>query len=348
MNTTVIDPQYIFSNKHFKAIALEPPDYSPGSWTGAGNVVIDPASGDFILSSRLRKAENRARGYTACIYRSKNGENFNYVSEVTKEDIITQSGLDVHSLEGVQLHKDPATGHWYFFISINTDTDFTWGGLQWQTALMQAERLEGPWKYVDVILKNDRWYDRHHARDISIDIVNEDWLCLYKARDAEHVARVGFATSTDGISWNKQGTFTLDGEDRHFWVSGKILPTTSDPIFIGLEKMEDVVASEQDVVTYDQQSVGHGGGPPRNFVAYSLDIRNRNFKTLFRSPWVAGSQYEHKQHPVLGYSTLVEDKANKRILIYVEAIGPESEQMGLNETIERVLVYEVPLNEQEY
>jgi hypothetical protein len=114
-------------------------------------------------------------------------------------------------------------------------------------------------------------------------------------------------------------------------------------LFIGLERLEND-EPEEDVVYADKYKVGHGGGPPRNFVAYYVDYRNHNLDLLFRAPWDPRSPYEHKDHPVLGYSSLVFDPFQNRILTYVQAIdGTLTKQMGINETVERLLVYETVL-----
>ena len=97
------------------------------------------------------------------------------------------------------------------------------------------------------------------------------------------------------------------------------------------------------MVYADSHGIGHGGGSTPHFAAYRLDIRGRNLETVFRAPWIPLSPYEHGEHPLLGYSSLVLDPANHRMLIYVEAIDPKlSRAIGLNETVERLLVYQVP------
>ena len=79
-------------------------------------------------------------------------------------------------------------------------------------------------------------------------------------------------------------------------------------------------------------------------MALQLDYRNRNLELIFRAPWDVRSPYEHKDHPVLGYASLVYDPIRNRVLIYVEAIdGTLTKKIGINETVERLLVYETVL-----
>ena len=111
-------------------------------------------------------------------------------------------------------------------------------------------------------------------------------------------------------------------------------------MFLGLERVESE-RTEEDVVYADEYKVGHGGGPPRDLIAYTLDYRNRNLELIFRAPWDVRSPFEHRDHPVLGYASLVYDPVRNRILTYVEAIdGTLTKRIGINETVERLLVYE--------
>jgi hypothetical protein len=76
-------------------------------------------------------------------------------------------------------------------------------------------------------------------------------------------------------------------------------------------------------------------------VACRLNIGARNLDTVFDRPWIPLSGFEDPEHPLLGYSSLLNDVATGRMLIYVEAIDPDlSRAIGLNETVERTLVYE--------
>ena len=66
-----------------------------------------------------------------------------------------------------------------------------------------------------------------------------------------------------------------------------------------------------------------------------------NLEIIFCVQWTPQSEYEHKRRPLLGYASLVYDSIGNRILIYLEAIDRElTRQMGLNETVERVILYE--------
>ena len=194
----IVPPQYVFAHRRFLGIALEPPNFEPGSWIGAGKALYDHQSGRFLLTARPRKATGGVRGYEANIYASPDGEHFEQIASLSKAEVIAKSGVQVHSIEGTQLLKDPLTGRWHFYLSCDTGADFVWGGLHWETLLMTAADLTGPWESAGLVLRTDQDYDALQARDSTIDIVDGRWLCLYKAINAQRQERPALATSSDG------------------------------------------------------------------------------------------------------------------------------------------------------
>lgn len=338
-------PQRIFSKRRFAGIALDPPDMEPGSWIGAGKAVFDAPSKTFLLTARPRKAAGNVRGYEANIYSSRDGVRYKRICGMTRENVLEKSGVKVHSIEGTQLLRDPLTDRWHFYLSVDTGKDFVWGGLEWETMLFTAEDFTGPWESEGIVLSNDQEYDAGQARDSTIDIVDGRWLCLYKAKNAKREERPALATSRDGIQFQKHGVLTVDGEDRICFLSGSLFAAAGGILFIGLEHFpEDSLAIDPNEEYADEHKVGHGGGPPANFVAMLLDTRNRNLETIFRTRWVPLSEYEWEEHPLLGYASLVEDPHRHRMLMYVEAIDKRlTKAIGLNTTVERLLVYECPL-----
>lgn len=341
----IVPPQYIFAKRNFKCVVLDPPNFNAGSWIGAGKAVLDYENGEFLLTARPRKAEGEARGFAVNIYRSKDGEKYDLVTSMSKEEVSEKSGLKIHSIEGTQFLKDPFSGKWYLYLSVDIGSEFVWGGLYWATLLLTASQLHGSWHSQGIVLKNDQVYDLNQARDATIDIVDGKWFCLYKAMDKDRNKRPALATSSDGISWKKQGVLSIDGIDQLAFLSGSIFAGTNGPLFMGLEnKLQDERLTKDGVIYADKYKIGHGGGPISNFVAYNLDYRNMNLETIFRTPWRPLSKYEHKEHPLLGYASLVYDPFKNRMLIYVEALdGALTKQIGINETVERLLLYEAVL-----
>src|SRR6056297_3562403 len=181
-----VPPQYVYSNRKFKGVAVNPPNFIPGSWCGAGKAIYDSIRDEYILTSRPRESKNNRRGFAAEIYISQDGlTNFTLNASLSKEKVAELAGMEVASIEGTQLLRDPLTKKWHFYLSIDVGKEFVWGGMIWQTLLLTSSKLCGPWISKGVVLKNDREYDAHQARDGSIDIIDGRYFCIYKAKDKE-------------------------------------------------------------------------------------------------------------------------------------------------------------------
>ena len=338
-------PQSLYAKRRFLGVALDPPNEDPGSWIGAGKAIYLEDEGRFLLTARPRKVENDLRGFAAQIFTSDNGLEYSLLSEISSQEVQELCGIPIHSIEGTQLVRNPSTGMWHFFLSCDTGDAFVGGGVQWETVLLTAENLDGSWTSKGKVLANDRDYDSCQARDASIDIVDGLWICLYKAKDKNRLERPALATSLDGTEWNKRGTLTVDGQERIAFLSGSFFPACQGPIFLGIEtQLADSRETRADVVYADEHGIGHGGGSTPCFVAYLLHRRDKDLETVFRIPWQPGSEYEHALHPLLGYSSLIFDPSGNRVLAYLEAIDPrKTKAIGLNETVERLVAYEMKL-----
>ena len=336
-------PAHLFYSRRCLGVALEPPDYLPGSWIGAGKAWYDSTIDKFYLTARPRKATGDVRGYAANIYGSANGVDFELISAIPIEEVNELADVSVHSIEGSQLLRDPSTGRWYFYLSVDTGESFVWGGVQWETMIFSAHQLSGPWAYEGFALRNDSALDEHQARDASMEIVDGRWLSIYKAKDANRDERPCLAVSSDGLHWTKRGALSIDGNEAISFLNGSLFASGSGPVFIGIRtRLEDSRKRKQDVVYADSHGIGHGGGPRPEFVAYHLDIQSLNLETLFTAPWYGLSPYEHPEHPLLGYSSIAWDTKRDRFLFYTEAIDPTlTEAIGINSTVERLLVYEM-------
>lgn len=340
----VIPPQYLFEQRRFVGIAIDTPSEEPGSWTGAGKALVDPFTGDLLLTARPRLAADGVRGYAAEVYRRSDGGRFECIASLSKEDVAQCSGTDIHSIEGTQLLRDPATQRWHFYISVDIGEGFVWGGINWETLLLSADSLDGPWESHGIVLARGESFDANQARDSSIDIIDGTWICLYKAMDFERKVRPALAVSRDGVSWEKRGPLTVDGEERIAFLSGSFLPGSSGPMFVGLESsLSDSRSRSEEVEYADEHGIGHGGADTFA-VGYALDLLARDLRTVYRRYWEPSSEYEHPRYPLLGYSTVILDTDGNRYLIFVEAIDAKlTKKVGLNGTVERVLVYESPL-----
>jgi len=337
-------PKFIFENRSFAGVALDPPDFQPGSWIGAGKAIHDDELDRFVLTARPRMAGGNVRGYACNIYLSPDGTSFELVSIVRKEEVQELAGFPVQSIEGTQILRNPDNGSWHLFVSADTGSEFIWGGVKWETLLLTSESLKGPWTYRGKVLENDRGYDSQQARDATIDVIDGKWLCLYKAKNSSREERPALAISSNGVDFTKLGTLTVGGSDELCFISGTLFPLGDGQRFMGLRvQLSDTRAKKPGVVYADEHGIGHGGGPAARFVAYDLDIPEMDLRPAFDSTWLPLSPFEHVEHPLLGYSSLVMDHRRNRILIYLESIDPElSRAIGINETVERLLVYQAP------
>jgi len=325
-------PQAVFNGRRFRKVLLNPPNFNPGSWCGAGKLWIDAENGEYWLTSRPRDGKVR-RGYAVEIFRSRDGESYSLSFRISKEELSEISGVTVQSIENQQLLKDPATGKYFLYLSVDVakeniagrDYDVHRGN--WETFLMTADDPVGPWRGEGFVLREDVSYDSGEARDSTIDIVDGRYIALYKARRAgSTTVHTALALSSDGKKWIKLGEPRIDGEPQpdYFLLNGSIMSGCSGPIFVGT-KTTDVVK---------------GAALTRYFAAYLIDWRRLNLETIFEARWIPGSIYEHEQYPIHTYANLVYDDLNDRWLTIIEAVDPTySKEPGLNLEVDRVLLY---------
>ncbi len=325
-------PQAVFHGRKFRKVLLNPPNFNPGSWCGAGKLWIDEENEEYLLTSRPRDGEVR-RGYAVEIYRSRDGESYDLLFWISKEELSEISGATVQSIENQQLLKDPATGKYFLYLSVDVAKENIAGrddkihtGV-WETYLMTAEDPAGPWNGEGFVLRGDTTYDSGEARDATIDIVDGRYIALYKARKAgSSIVHTALALSSDGKNWIKIGKLKIDGEPQpnYFLLNGSIMSGCSGPVFIGT-KTTDVVK---------------GAALTRHFAAYLIDWRGLNLETIFEARWIPGSIYEHEQYPIHTYADIVYDNLKDRWLILIEAVDPTySREPGLNLEVDRVLLY---------
>jgi len=325
-------PQLVFSKRKFKKVLLNPPDFNPGSWCGAGKLWIDVEDEEYWLTSRPRTAPPK-RGYAVEIYRSKDGENFGLVSWITKEELSEIVGRQVQSIEGQQLLRDPLTGKYHLYLSIDVAQENVAGEAErvfesrWETYLLTADDPAGPWVGEGFALRADQDYDSGESRDCTIDIIDGLYFCLYKARSVDsNVVHTALAVSSDGKEWKKLGVLKVNGRSQpeFFMLFGSILAGSLGPVFIGTETT-DVVK---------------GAALTKNFASYVVDYRNLNLEKVFTARWDPRSRYEHEEYPIHTYCSVAYDPIKERWLIIVEAVDPVcSKEPGLNLEVDRLLLY---------
>ncbi|MCD6537453.1 hypothetical protein J7L18_02425 [Candidatus Bathyarchaeota archaeon] len=325
-------PQAIFADRRFKGVLLDPPSFEPGSWCGAGKLWIDGESGEYWLTSRPRMGEE-IRGYAVEIYRSSDGERYSLVNRISKEEVGEAAGVKVHSIENQQMLRDPFTGRYFLYLSVDIAerniagrADRTFES-KWETFLMSSDDPSGPWRAEGFVLRGDREYDSGEARDSTIDIIDGRYFCLYKARKAgERNVYTALAVSSDGKNWVKLGIPKINGKAQPdtFILNGSVLQGCCGPIFIGAQTLYHV----------------KGAHLTRHFASYLIDYRNLNLESIFVAEWTSGSIFEHPEYPIHTYSSIAYDSAEDRWLITIEAVDPiHSKEPGLNLEVDRVLLY---------
>ncbi len=325
-------PQAIFSKRRFEKVVLNPPNFEPGTWCGAGKIWIDPENEEYYLTSRPRVGKIK-RGYAAEIYSSKDGRNFYKVSWITKEELTEIIGRQVNSIENQQLLKDPLTGKYHLYLSLDVAQENIAGfsdkiyRSKWETYLLVSDDPKGQWEPYGFVLMGDKEYDSAESRDSTIDIVDGLYIALYKARKiGTSKVNTALAYSRDGKKWVKLGVPTVNGkaQPEYFLLNGSIVSGTFGPVFVGT-KTVDVV---------------EGAALTKEVVAYVIDFHNIDLKEIFSTPWRATTRYEHKEYPIHTYMTLTYDVSSNEWLIYVEAVDPTySERLGLNTEVDRVLLF---------
>lgn len=248
------------------------------------------------------------------------------VTSVSKEELCEATKLRILSIEGQQLLRDPATGRYHLYLAIDVVRSPRQG---WDTLLLIADDPRGPWKPQGLVLKRELPFETAEARDASIDVVDGRYIALYKANSGGRVS-MALAVSSDGIHWRKLGLLKVDDREppSYFLLYGRIFAGALGPVFVGAETLHVV----------------GGAAVTNSFASYLLDIRNLNLELLSRGSWVPSSKFEREDYPIHSYVDIVLDPFKERVLIYIDAIDPKS-GLELNEELNRVLLYEVPLHD---
>src|ERR1700685_3276686 len=100
-------------------VAAEPPGSGPGYWSGASSAMT--GAGESFLASRLRRPIGEARGYAVAVARSADGERFETLLTISKEE------MDTESLERPALVRTPE-GRWRLYLSCATTGTQHWRG----------------------------------------------------------------------------------------------------------------------------------------------------------------------------------------------------------------------------
>ena len=340
-----IQPRHILENRVFEKVALDPPDFEPGSWVGAGNAFFDDESGALWLTARWKRTSEKGFSWDSAVQllRSSNGGEFQCVTTLHRRDLAELLEDDeVRGVEGQQILRDPKTGKVHLYLAIHRE------GRGWDTALLTSDHPAGPWQSRGTVIPLGNDYDTLDARDAVISIIDGKYIALYKAASGRRVdgwegrkapekqsgqrprVNVALATSSDGIEWKKHGLLEINGKPQpdNLLLSGNIVATEAGPLFFGIES----------------RTVIDGTTCGDTFSAYLIDRENMNLSSVFQGRWEPLSPYERVDYPIHSYMDAVVDPFNERLLLFVEAIDPDlSEGIGIDKEVDRLLLYSVAI-----
>lgn len=175
-------------------IAICPPDLGAGNWVGAPSAVRHGS--EIYLAYRLRRPLGEGRGYAVAVARSADGERFETVCLITKEQ------MDTESLERPALIALP-DGRWRLYLSCATH-----GTKHWRVELLEAG---DPASFDPATRRTVLPGDAGTAVKDPV-IVHRGglwhlWASTHPLADPAEADQMvtEYATSPDGIDWTWQG-----------------------------------------------------------------------------------------------------------------------------------------------
>jgi hypothetical protein len=176
-------------------VAIEPPGKGAGYWAGAACAVR--GDGEIFLAYRLRRPIGRGRGYAVVVARSADGEQFQPLLTVDKDQ------LGCESLERPALVRTPE-GRWRLYLSCATP-----GTKHWRVEMTEAA-CPGEFDVNDreTVLPGDVKTGVkdpviiHHGGRWHL------WASCHPLADPLQADQMTteYATSDDGLSWTWHGT----------------------------------------------------------------------------------------------------------------------------------------------
>jgi hypothetical protein len=175
-------------------VAVAPPGPGTGNWAGAPSAVR--ADAEIYLAYRLRRPEGQGRGYAVVVARSADGEHFETLVTIGREE------LGAESLERPALVPSP-DGGWRLYLSCATP-----GTKHWRVEMLDA-RHPGAFdaRRSRVVLPGDA---ANAVKDPVI-VCDEDkwhlWASVHPLTEPDHTDRMvtEYANSADGVTWEWQG-----------------------------------------------------------------------------------------------------------------------------------------------
>ncbi|MGO4256651.1 hypothetical protein [Marmoricola sp. RAF53] len=176
-------------------VVVPAPGPGVGNWSGAASAVL--VDGVFWLTWRERRPLTDGRGVAVVVARSEDGERFEQVARVRREE------FGAESFERPVLVPVPGVG-WRLYLSCATPGSKHW----WVDSLTAATPAELPGGARRVVLPGD---DVTAVKDPVVralpDGTWEMWLCCHPLTDVGEEDRMTTRrlTSPDGLAWTDEG-----------------------------------------------------------------------------------------------------------------------------------------------
>lgn len=183
-------------------VAIEAPGNGPGFWVGGSSAI--ESDGEIYMAYRSRQPIELGRGQGVVVAKSSDGVHFTTICTVSKEV------MDAESLERPTLLRT-AEGRWRLYLSCATT-----GTKHWRVELLEAD---DPSKFSaetrqTVLPGDDKW----GVKDTVIQLHDglwQLWATMHPldVPGAEDRMVSDYATSTDGVKWEWQGTALRPAQD---------------------------------------------------------------------------------------------------------------------------------------
>jgi hypothetical protein len=177
------------------AVVVAPPGDGPGYWAGGPSAV--EWDGTIYLAYRMRRPLGMGRGYAVQVARSQDGENFETVLTITKEE------AGAESLERPALTRTE-DGVWRLYLSCGT-----FGTKHWRVELLEAANpAEFDVRQRRVTLPGDTKTAVKDPVIVYRDGLWHMWVCCHPLEIPDETDRMvtDYATSLDGWEWTWHGT----------------------------------------------------------------------------------------------------------------------------------------------
>ena len=184
--------------------AVQPPGAGPGYWAGGPSAAW--ADGEIFLAYRLRRPLGHGRGYAVAVARSRDGEHFETVVTIRKEDMATES------LERPYLVRLP-DGNWRIYLSCATP-----GTKHWRVETIDAAHpAEFDAGRSELVLPGDVKKGVKDPVIIQRDNAWHMWVTCHPLDDPTEADQMAteYATSPDGLAWTWHG-LALSGRPGHW------------------------------------------------------------------------------------------------------------------------------------